>query len=238
MTVSLNNPVRENSATLASYTPSGPAGTRQVLIVIIGTEDVGSDDQVTGVDFDPGTPQALTNAYHFTSVLSTNENELELWYLINPGTTAGSITVTGGERVGFIAATLLSDTADLLLDSAITETATDNVATVTHTHTPANNNGIIISSYTHATSTAWVLDASSSGTDFGVSAQPSSNRTHSLYEAYTTAALVTHGYDDDGSGAERRQCLGSCAFYESAGAATNPKGPLGHPLAGPFGGPI
>lgn len=69
-----------------------------------------------------------------------------------------------------------------------------------------------------------------SGGDYSVSGTGSA-----LYDAGTD---LSGTFTDDITGATRSQWDIGAYEYISVGGATNPKGPLGHPLHGPFGGPL
>lgn len=123
----VNNVVTNNGAS-ASYTPSSVSDS--ILVVIALSEDLSSDDPFTAVDFGAsGLTLAVAGAGGPDGVSATQR--CEIWYLINPGTTAETISLTGGEasRLGFIALTLSGAAQSTPIDDTGTDAWTSNTTT-------------------------------------------------------------------------------------------------------------
>lgn len=76
--------------TISGYTPTSI--TDSMLIVVVTSEDVSNDDPITAVTHGS---DSLTLAVHGEH-LATSAQDADVWYRINPSTSSGDITVTGG----------------------------------------------------------------------------------------------------------------------------------------------
>lgn len=90
-----------NSTTLSAYVP--PSLTDSCLVVIVTSEDVGNNDPITGITFGG---VSMVEGVIAHSVVSTNAQDVAIFYLVNPSTSSGNIAVTGSERQSIIAMTL------------------------------------------------------------------------------------------------------------------------------------
>ena len=103
MTISVNNV--QIGVSGDSYTP--PSAVKAGLLVIVGSEDNDGDNPITAVTFDGNALTAIASSN--TDPDGSGHVQRQTHYLlVNPGTAAGVIAITGGEagRTGFIACTL------------------------------------------------------------------------------------------------------------------------------------
>lgn len=141
MAITVNNLQSASTDTL-SYTP--PSVADSCLVVFISSEDVSPLTPITGVNFG-ATPMVLEVIGN--GVLGVNSNDVAIAYLINPGISAQTITVTGGQhdRLGIAAITL--DNVDQIssVDASNGSFETTIIATVSTSSTTTNSNSFVVS---------------------------------------------------------------------------------------------
>jgi len=137
--ITVNNLQSTPNNTL-SYTPSNV--TDSCLVVFVSSEDVQDNEPVTGISFGA---TAMTLEVIGNGVLGSNSNDVAIAYLINPGTTAQTITITGGERLGIAALTLGNVKQAGSVDVSNGTATSTSIATVTTTATTSNANSFVVS---------------------------------------------------------------------------------------------
>lgn len=124
------------------YTPS--TSTDTCLVVSISSEDVGNDEPITAISFGA---TSMTLEVIGEGILGSNANDIAIAYLVNPGTTQQTITVTGGQhdRMGVAALTL--DNVDQTLTVNVSDSTFNTVAitAITTSATTTKNDCKIIS---------------------------------------------------------------------------------------------
>lgn len=141
MAITVNNLQSASTDTLA-YTPSGV--TDSCLVVIVSSEDVSPLTPITGMSFG-ATPMVLEIVGN--GVLGTNSNDVAIAYLVNPGTTSQTISVTGGQhdRLGIAALTLDNVDQSTSIDVSNGSFENTSVSVVSTTETTSNNNSFVVS---------------------------------------------------------------------------------------------
>jgi hypothetical protein len=134
------NNIQSTANSTLNYTPANV--TDSCLVVFVSSEDVDNNQPITAVKF--GSTEMVLEVIG-NGVLNVNSNDVAIAYLINCGTTAQTISVTGGERLGISALTLdnVKQTGSVdVSDGTATSTA---VAVVTTTATTSNADSFVVS---------------------------------------------------------------------------------------------
>lgn len=98
----INNIQSTSSSLTLSYTV--PTVTDGRLVVMVGIEDVGNNNPITGVTFGGA---SLTQDADAVSVLGSNANRMAIYSLASPTSGTDTITISASnERIGIIAFTL------------------------------------------------------------------------------------------------------------------------------------
>lgn len=205
MTITANNWQAHNGSSF-SYTPSSVSNA--VLVAFAYSEDVGNDSPITGMTFG-GT--GMTAGPLAESVLGSNSNDVGMFYLASPGTSAATLAVTGGSgegRIKIIAVTL-GGTATLSIDGS--GTATVSSGTSISDALTASASGMALSGIVKGTESAWAPDYGTLGA--GDNTFGSSLYAGASYESVSSGAVSTgwSGASDDRIG------LASVIFVESGG---------------------
>ncbi len=124
-----------NTTTLSAYVP--PSLTDSCLVVIVTSEDVGNNDPITGITFGG---VSMVEGVIAHSVVSTNAQDVAIFYLVNPSTSSGNIVVTGSERQSIIAMTLNNvSQSSPIDDTGVREVSTGKDLAVSGVTTNANS---------------------------------------------------------------------------------------------------
>lgn len=204
MAITVNNVQTSTTSTL-SYTPSNVADS--CLVVFVSSEDVGNNQPITGCTFGA---TGMTFEIYESSAVSTNANDVAGFYLLSPGTSAQTITVSGGERHGITALTLGGVSA---LDVSAKDGSNSNRSSTTVGATTTGN-AIAISSCSHGTTRTITL---SGGMTEAANFAPTSSQAATGYEIITGATTYSHTFT---TAASDRFNSASMAFTEAAGGAT------------------
>lgn len=213
MATSINNVQTAAASATLSYTPSSVSDS--VLVVCIASEDVGNDEAITGITFGAS---GLTLGTISHSVNGSHANDTVIAYLVNPGTTTQTITVSGGQldRLSIVAMTLggIDQTAPL----NVQDTSESNAAFVTSLSTSATtteDNCLVISSRNHAD------DSTLTPTGCAQVAQQvvATTIAHAVGQS-TQASAGTYTHTWVASSSQSRAAISSIAFNEAAAGAT------------------
>lgn len=144
MAITVNNLQSTASDTLL-HTPANV--TDPCLVVLVPSEDVGNNEPITGVLFGA---TSMTLEVVGQGILGSNSNDIAIAYLVNPGTTAQTITVTGGQhdRMGIVALTLDNVDQSSPVDVSDESFETTSIAVVPTSATTTNDNSFIVSGST------------------------------------------------------------------------------------------
>lgn len=186
MAISYNNLQSAiNTTTLVGYTP--PSLTDSCLVVIVTSEDVGNNDPITNISFGGVN---LTEGVIAHSVVGSNAQDVAIFYLVNPLSASGDISVTGSQRQSIIAMTL--DGVDQ--SSPIDTTGVAEVASTTDlsvSATTSNSNSFAVSGVV-GDNTSNVLTLTT-GTKI-ISLTPSSASSAAAVSTQASAGLFSHDW--------------------------------------------
>ncbi len=214
MAITLNNLVVVPTNSL-SYTPNAVANA--VLVVVVATEDVSDDQGEVSVSFGGVNLTAASRAASRTS----HSNEVGIFYLVNPGTSTGTILVSGGQadRLGSVAMTLGGVDQATPIDTAhgIERLGGDSYPyTVSTVGTTNNDRSYVLSCLSGAIGaqnigliggSILVNQAVASTLDLGVG-----------YSIQDPSGFYTHTWREYSSFSTQRFAACSAAFMEAAGA--------------------
>lgn len=178
----VNNIQTTSSSLTLSYTV--PTVTDGRLVVMVGIEDVGNNNPITGVTFGAA---SLTQDADAVSVVGSNANRMAVWSLASPTSGTDTITISASnERIGIIAFTL-SDCG------AKTDSDTDVVggsgSTMTTDVTTVGADNIVVSCTNNPTTSATTNPAGT--TSIANVVASSTVRFQSFYENAASAGLVS-----------------------------------------------
>jgi len=220
----VNNIQSTSSSLTLSYTV--PTVTDGRLVVMVGIEDVGNNNPITGVTFGAA---ALTQDADAVSVLGSNSNRMAIYSLALP--TAGTDTITisaSNERIGIIAFTLSDCGAKTDSD---TDVITSSGSTMTTNVTTVGADNIVVSCTNNSTTTATTNPA---GTTAIRNLNSSSTvRFQSFYEDAASAGLVS----STASGFDIRSAMATVSYAPSAGGGGLTVQPTGIASEESFGSP-
>lgn len=145
-----------------SYTPS--AGSNAKLVVHVTQKDLSNNQPITGVTFGG---VAMTMLGSAVDVGTTNRGYAATFYLDNPGTSAATIAVTGGESVGLVAYTLtgVSPITGEVTGSGFTEGGGTLTSDLSYS-SPYNAPALYVSTMHSGTTTSLTLGSLSRYTDY------------------------------------------------------------------------
>jgi len=200
----VNNIQSTSSSLTLSYTV--PTVTDGRLVVMVGLEDVGNNNPITGVTFGAS---SLTQDADAVSVLGSNSNRMAIYSLASP--TAGTDTITisaSNERIGIIAFTLSDCGAKTDSD---TDVITSSGSTMTTNVTTVGADNIVVSCTNNSTTSATTNPA---GTTAIRNLNSSSTvRFQSFYEDAASAGLVS----STASGFDIRSAMATVSYAPSGG---------------------
>lgn len=207
MAITHNN-VQTASGKTLSYTP--PSLTNACLVVVVSSEDVSNNEPITSVDFGA---TAMTLGVHVAQT-GTHANDIYIAYLVAPGTSAATITVNGGQRVGITALTL--DNVD---QSSVVDVTDTGFSTSGDTHatsaTTTNDGSFVVSGIsTDDTGHSFTLTTGTKVADFN----PDSSSMGVGVEEIVTAGTYTHTFTSSTS--VIRAGFASVAFSAGGGGGT------------------
>lgn len=140
MAITENN-VQTSATDTLSYTPASV--TDSCLVVIASSEDLNRDEPMTALNFGAAVMEGFITGKGDNG---THSRDIAMAFLANPGTSAETITVTGGQsdRVGIVALTL--DNVDQItpLDISIANGFISGTA-LTSTETTTNDDSFVVS---------------------------------------------------------------------------------------------
>lgn len=200
----VNNIQSVTSSLTLSYTV--PSVTDGRLVVMVGKEDVGNNNPITGVTFGAA---ALTVDADAVSVLGSNSNRMAIYSLASPTAGTDTITiVTSNERIGIIAFTLSDCGAVTASD---TDVITSSGSTMTTNVTTVGADNIVVSCTNNSTTSATTNPAGTTSIANIVAA--ATVRFQSFYEDAASAGLVS----STATGFDIRSAMATVSYAASAG---------------------
>ncbi len=214
MAITTNNVQTNINPSFASYTP--PSVTDSCLVATITLEDT-SNPVVTGMTFDGN---AMTEAVQdFTDEGFSPDQRIAIFYLVNPGTSAGALVATGdspiNERVQWHVTTLDNVDQSTPLDSTASKPGgASSITDLNQDITTINDAAMIIAAAsTNSTGVTWT----SQGTQTELTdLQASSHSSTTSSQIQATAGVENQGFTMSSSNNEGVICL---AAFKEAGAA-------------------
>ena len=212
--ITVNN-IQTILSTGNSYTPSDVDDA--VLVVIVSNETNNFGETVSDIQFGG---VALTQAVYETTGGGSWRNDGAIWYLVNPGTTAGNITYTSNDSEGLTVLTLANVDQTDPLGATVSAQTTSNVNSLSANITPEASNSILIAGYNTRESTTATPDSGQTEmSDFNVSS--SSHCTS--YELRANTDQVSQGFS---TAANQARTVLTVAEFKNATGATNTDVPL------------
>ena len=207
MAITVNNLQSTGNDTLL-YTPSSV--TDSCLVVLVSSEDIDDNETITAIKF--GSTTMTLEVIGSTELASAQD--IAIAYLVNPGTSAETITVTGGQhdRMGVVALTLDNVDQTTPVDVSHGSFSTSTSSTVSTTATTSNDNSFIVSGVTAALDS---VSLSVVGATEILEYAPPSSKTAVATSTQVTAGTYSHDYT---STATVRLPAASIAFSLAAGA--------------------
>lgn len=202
MAITVSN-IQESSTDTLLYTPSSV--TDSCLFVAVSSEDVGNNEPITSVMFG-ATPMVVQEIGQ--GIVGSNANDVAVAYLINPGVTGQTITVTGGQhdRMGIAALTLDNVDQSTPVDASQGTFNNSAVSVFSTTATTSNANSFVVSA---AVAEADVAFLSVTGATEILEFAPPSSRLAAATSLQSIAGTYSHEWTSTISG---RNAAASIAF--------------------------
>ncbi len=209
MAITVNN-VQTNINSSFSYTPSSV--TDSVLIAICSSENFPAGGPITGISYGA---TGMTEAINVTNTTPSPDQELAIFYLINPGTSTETMTVTGPTaRIGWTVLTLGGAAQSSPVDGTASVVSNSSVSALDDDVTTAEDNSIIIAAVTgNSNGTSYTAQGTQT---LQSSINPSSSSLGSSTQILATAGLENQGFDF--SEANGANAMVIAAFKEAGGA--------------------
>lgn len=202
------NNVQTSGVSTLSYTPSSV--TDAVLVVVVGSEDVSNNNPITGVDFGA---TAMTLGDIGEGINGAHSNDCAIYYLANPGTSAATITVNGGERQSIVAMTLdgIDQATPVDVSNGVGYT---NETSITTSATTTVDNCLVVSGIcTEDTGHSFTFSSATEIADFAGTSQ----RTGSATSTQASAGTYTHTITVPAGIPATRIGVASVAFQPATG---------------------